>query len=100
MTYTEARRVLRLGSAVGSTGSYSPKFSSLTYSSLPGDVTVNIGSGTPLTAILDYTSAGVALTGTGRVKVCPGAGWLIFHDSESANPVSGTAVAHFVLNNQ
>jgi hypothetical protein len=99
LSYTEVRRVLRLGSAVGSTGSYSPKFSSLTYSSLPGDVTVNIGSGTPLTAILDYTSAGVALTGTGRVKVCPGAGWLIFHDSEPANPVSGTAVAHFVLNN-
>lgn len=99
LTYTETRRVLRLGSAVGSTGSYSPKFSSLTYSSLPGDVTVNIGSGTPLTAILDYTSAGVALTGTGRVKVCPGAGWLIFHDSEPANPVSGSVVAHFVLNN-
>lgn len=99
LTYTEARRVLRLGSAVGSTGSYSPKFSSLTYSSLPGDVTVNIGSGTPLTAILDYTSAGVALTGTGRVKVCPGAGWLVFHDSEPANVLSGSAVGHFILNN-
>lgn len=100
LTYTEARRVMRIGSAVGSTGSYSPKFSSLTYSSLPADVKVYIGSGTPLTAILDYTSAGVALSGTGRVKVCPGAGWLIFHDSEPANPVSGRAVAHFVLNNQ
>ena len=100
LTYTENRRVLRVGSAVGSTGSYSPKFSSLTYSSLPADAKVLIGSGSPLQAILDYSSAGVTLAGTGRVKVCPGAGWLIFHDSESANPVAGNVTAHFILNHQ
>lgn len=100
LTYTEARRVMRVGSAVGSTGSYNAKFSSLTYGSTAADTKVYIGSGTPLEAVLDYSTAGVALTGTGRVKVCAGAGWLIFHDSEPANPVSGRTVAHFVLNNQ
>ena len=99
LTYTENRRVMRVGSAVGNTGSYSPKFSSLTYSSLPGDAKVLIGSGSPITAVLEYTSAGVAVTGTGKVKVCPGAGWLIFHDSEADNPVSGNVTAHFILNN-
>lgn len=100
LSYTENRRVLRVGSAIGNTGSYNPKFSSLTYSSLPNDAKVLIGSGSPLQAILDYSSAGVALTGTGRVKVCPGAGWLIFHDSEAADAVSGNVTAHFILNHQ
>ncbi len=100
LSYTENRRVYRIGSAVGNTGSYSPKFSSLTYSSLPGDAKVLIGSGSPLQAILDFTSAGVALAGTGRVKVCAGAGWLIFHDSEPANAISGNVTAHFILNHQ
>lgn len=100
LTYTENRRVMRVGSLAGLTGSYNAKFSALTYGSASGDTKVYIGSGTPLEAILDYSTAGVALTGTGRVKVCAGAGWLVFHDSEPANPISGRTVAHFILNNQ
>lgn len=96
LTYTENRRVLRVGSSGASTGSYSPKFSSLTSTSLAKDAKVLIGSGSPLEAILDYTTSAVALTGTGRVKVAAGAGWLVFHDSESANPVSGYVTAHYV----
>lgn len=96
LTYTENRRVLRLGNSGSSTGSYSPKFSSLTSTSLAKDAKVLIGSGSPLEAILDYTTSAVALTATGRVKVAAGAGWLIFHDSEVANPVSGYATAHYV----
>lgn len=100
LSYTENRRVYRVGNPVGNQGSYSPKFSALTYVPSVGDTNVNIGTVSPLPAILDYTSAGNALTGTGRVKVCPGAGWLIFHDSEPANTFTGSTVAHFVLNHQ
>lgn len=100
LTYTENRRVLRLGASLDSSGSFSSKFSALTYNGLCNDVKVLIGSGSPLEAALDYTSSGSPVPSTGTVKVCPGAGWLVFHDSEPANPISGSAVAHFVLNNQ
>lgn len=99
LTYTEGRRVLRVGNQGLGTGSYAANFSSLTSNTQTGDTRVFIGSGSPLQAILDYTTAGVALTGTGRVKVAAGAGWLIFHDSEAANPVSGFTKAHYVLSN-
>lgn len=98
LTYTEARRVHRISAGPG-LGCLHPKFSALTYSPTVGDVSVRVGSPTPLAMILDYTSAGVPLAGTGHVKVCPGAGWLVFHDSEPANVLSGSAVGHFILNN-
>lgn len=98
LTYTEARRVHRISAGPG-LGCLHPKFSALTYSPTVGDVSVLVGSPTPLAMILDYTTAGVPLAGTGRVKVCPGAGWLVFHDSEPANVLSGSAVGHFILNN-
>ena len=91
LTYTEARRVHRISAGPG-LGCLHPKFSALTYSPTVGDVSVLVGSPTPLAMILDYTTAGVPLAGTGRVKVCPGAGWLVFHDSEPANVMSGSAV--------
>lgn len=100
ITYTENRRVLRIGDQGLQTGSYSPKFAGLTSTPLALDTQVLIGSGSPLAAILDYSSAGVDLTATGNVKVAPGAGWLIFHDSEPANPITVSTVAHFILNNQ
>ena len=100
LTYTENRRILRIGDALTSTGSYSPKFAGLTHTPLALDTKVLIGDGSPLEAILDYTTAGVALTGTGRIKVCTGAGWLVFHDSEPANAITGSTVAHYVLNHQ
>lgn len=97
LTYTEARRILRVGSSIAPlSGQYKSNFSALTYGNEAGDVKVLIGSGTPLTANLVYTSAAVAIPGTGYVKVAAGAGWLIFHDSEPANPVNITAVAHYV----
>ena len=99
LTYTENRRVVRVGNSGASTGSYAANFSSLTSNTVTGDTKVFIGSGSPLEAVLDYTTAGVALVGTGRVKVAAGAGWLIFHDSEAANPISGYAKAHYVLTN-
>ena len=97
LTYTEARRVLRVGSDIAPlSGQFKSNFSALTYGNEAGDVKVLIGSGSPLTAILDYTSAAVPIPNTGYVKVAAGAGWLIFHDSEAANPVNLTAVAHYV----
>lgn len=97
LTYNEARRILRVGSSIAPlSGQYKSNFSALTYGNEAGDVKVLIGSGTPLTANLVYTSAAAAIPGTGYVKVAAGAGWLIFHDSEPANPVSVTAVAHYV----
>jgi hypothetical protein len=99
ISYTEARRVMRVGDSGTFTGSYAPNFSALTYSSLAGDAKVYLGSPVPLAATLDYTTSGVAISGTGIVKVAPGAGWLIFHDSEPANVVSGFVHAHHVLNN-
>ena len=100
LTYTEARRVLIVGTA-GSpgTGYYNSKFAGLISNTVSAANQVYIGSGSPLTAIMDYTTAGVALTSTGRVKVAAGAGWLIFHDSEAANPVTGYAHATYMLNN-
>ena len=98
LTYTENRRVLKIGDSGTSTGYYNSKFSGLSTSSAAKDVSVLIGSPSPLTAILDYSSAGTPLAGTGRVKVATGAGWLIFHNSEPANPVNIAAVAHYVLN--
>lgn len=100
ITYTENRRVFRVGSAAGAgTGQYSSKFMGLTSCNAAGDLKVYIGSGSPLLANLDYTTAGAAIPGTGYVKVATGAGWLIFHGSEPANPISGTAVAHYVNDN-
>lgn len=99
MTYTEARRVFRVGDSGLGTGCYNANFSGLTSSSIPNDTKVMIGSGSPLQAILDYTPAGNPLTGTGRVKVASGAGWLIFHDSEGANPITVTTVAHYFDDN-
>lgn len=97
ITYTEARRVLRVGSAtVPLSGQYHPKFSALTYNGLCKDLRVFLGSGTPLEAVLDYTPSPVTLVGTGNVKVAPGAGWLIFHDSELTNPVTGFATAQYI----
>jgi len=100
LTYTENRRVLIVGTA-GSpgTGYYNSKFAGLISNSITGSNQIYIGSGSPLTAIMDYTTAGAALAGTGRVKVAAGAGWLIFHDSEPANPISGYVHATYVLNN-
>lgn len=98
LSYTENRRVIRVGDVNNSTGSYNPKFSGLTQTGQAKDTTVLIGSGSPLTAILDYTVSTNPLSGTGRVKVAPGAGWLVFHDSEAANPVTGKTVAHNILN--
>lgn len=99
LSYTEARRVLIVGDDPSNTGYYSPKFSGLTSSGIIGDTKVLIGSGSPLQAILDYTPAGNPLSGTGRVKVASGAGWLIFHDSEAANPVTVKTVAHYFDDN-
>lgn len=99
LTYTEARRVFRVGEVGPGTGCYNANFSGLTSSSIPNDTKVLIGSGSPLQAILDYTPAGNPLSGTGRVKVASGAGWLIFHDSETANPIEVTAVAHYYDDN-
>ena len=99
LTYTESRRVLIVGSSGAGTGYYSSKFAGLISNSVTGSNQIYIGSGSPLTAIMDYTTAGVALTGTGRVKVAAGAGWLIFHDSEPANPITGYAHATYVRNN-
>lgn len=96
LNYTEARRVLRLGDLGLLTGSYDPKFSALTHTGLAADTKVYVGSGSPLQMTLDYTMSTVALTGTGTVKVATGSGWLIFSDSEPANPVSGSTVVHYI----
>lgn len=97
ITYTEARRVLRVGSAtVPLSGQYHSKFSALTHNGLSKDLRVFLGSGTPLEAVLDYTPSPVTLVGTGNVKVAPAAGWLIFHDSETTNPVTGFATAQYI----
>lgn len=96
LNYTEARRVLRLGDLGLLTGSYDPKFSALTHTSLANDTKVYVGSGSPLQMVLDYTQATIAVPGTGTVKVATGCGWLIFHDSEPANPITGSTVAHYV----
>lgn len=95
LTYTEARRVLRVGSAGVPSGSYSPRFLGLTMYNT-GDTRLTIGSGPGLSAVLEYTGAATAITGTGKVKVAPGAGWLIFHDAEPANPVTGVTLAHYL----
>ena len=95
LTYTEARRVLRVGNAGVPSGSYSPRFLGLTMYNT-GDTRLTIGSGPGLSAVLEYTGAATAITGTGKVKVAPGAGWLIFHDAEPANPVTGVTLAHYL----
>ena len=96
LNYTEARRVLRLGNQGLLTGSYDPKFSALTHTGLAADTKVYVGSGSPLQMTLDYTQSTIAVAGTGTVKVATGCGWLIFHDSEAANPVSGSTVVHYI----
>jgi len=96
LNYTEARRVLRLGNQGLLTGSYDPKFSALTHTGLAEDTKVYVGSGSPLQMTLDYTQSTIAVAGTGTVKVATGCGWLIFHDSEVANPVSGSTVVHYI----
>lgn len=97
LSYTENRKVLRIGDLGTLTGSYSPNFSSLTSTSLVSDTVVYLGSGTPVLATLDFTTSGSAIAATGIVKVAPGAGWLVFHDSEAAIPVTGYTIAHYVL---
>ena len=99
LTYTESRRVLIVGSSGAGTGYYNSRFAGLIANSVTGSNQIYIGSGSPLTAIMDYSTAGVALAGTGRIKVAAGAGWLIFHDSEPANPITGYAHALYHLNN-
>lgn len=98
LTYTEARRVLILGDANTQTGSYSPSFTGLTVTGLVQDTSVLIGSGTPLAAALQYTPSSVALTATGTAKVLPGAGWIVFHDSEPAASVTVSTVLHHLYN--
>lgn len=100
LTYTENRRVMMVGDSGGSTGYYNPKFAGLTAASVAKGTQVYLGSGSPLAAVMDYSTADQALSGTGRVKVATGAGWLIFHDSESALVVSGYATAHHTLSLQ
>mgnify|MGYP000149051875 CR=1 FL=1 len=100
LTYTENRRVVRIGDLGTSTGSFNAKFSGLTTTPAAQDTRVLIGSGSPLTASLDYTASGVDLVATGQVKVATGAGWLIFHNNEPANPIDITTVCHFILNTQ
>lgn len=100
LTYTENRRVVRIGDLGTSTGSFNAKFSGLTTTPAAQDTRVLIGSGSPLTASLDYTASGVDLVATGQVKVATGAGWLIFHNNEPANPIDISTVCHFILNTQ
>ena len=95
LTYTENRRVMRVGTVSPAAGSYSSRFMGLVAVPAANATKVTIGNSPGLDAILDFTTAGVALTGTGRVKVAAGAGWLIFHDSEAANAVSGYTVANY-----
>lgn len=95
LTYTEARRVLRVGNAGVPSGSFSPRFMGLTMYNT-GDTRLTLGTGPGLSAVLDYTGAATAISGTGVVKVAPGAGWLIFHDAEPANPVTGVTLAHYL----
>ncbi len=100
ITYTENRKILRLGSStLGSeTGSFSSRFMGLSTSSVVGDTTVYLGSGVPLLATLDFTTSGSAIASTGTVKVATGAGWLVFHSSETnGTVVTGSAVAHYTL---
>lgn len=98
LTYTEARRVLRLGSSGASTGCFSPSFTGLSVTGQVKDTVVTIGTGTPLTAVLDYTVGSNPLTDVGNVKVAPGAGWLIFHDAEAANTVNVSTILHHLYN--
>lgn len=98
ITYTENRKILRIGDSGTSTGSYSTRFMGLSSSPLVNDTVVYLGSGTPLLATLDFTTAGVAVTAPGTVKVASGAGWLIFHNSEAVQAVTGSSIAHYVLN--
>lgn len=97
LTYTEGRRVLRIGDQALQTGWFDPKFSALTYTSQANDTKVLLGSGSPLSMTLDYSPASNPVSGAGVVKVAPGAAWLIFHDSEATNPVTVDTVAHFVI---
>lgn len=96
LTYTENRRVLRLGNQGLLTGSYDPKFSGLTHTGLANDTKVYVGSGSPLQMTLDYTPSSNPIAATGTVKVATGCGWLIFHNSEASNPVTGSTVVHYV----
>lgn len=97
ITYTENRKILRIGSSGSLTGSYSSRFMGLSTSSVVNDTVVYLGSGTPVLATLDFTTAGSAVPATGTVKVASGAGWLVFHASETAIPVTGYTIAHYVL---
>lgn len=100
LTYTENRRVMIVGDQGGSTGYYHPKFAGLSATSVVSGTQVYLGSGSPLTAQMDFTASNVDITGTGIVKVATGAGWLVFHDSEPAAAVSGYATAHHILSLQ
>ena len=100
LSYTENRRVVRVGDLGLLTGSYHSKFSGLTVTPSAQDTRVLIGTGAPLSASLDYTTSGVDLIATGQVKVATGAGWLIFHNSEPANQIDISTVCHFILNTQ
>lgn len=98
LTYTENRRVLRLGSALGGTGCFSSSFTGLSVTGLVKDTTVDIGTGTPLAAVLDYTVGSNPIVATGNVKVAPGAGWIVFHSAEPADTVTVKTILHHLYN--